>query len=215
MAIADVQLFLALDAVSVGLAGLVAAFFLRSHQLWPERSLGVLGAAFVVYALSHATASLSGFDLVETDAVDASRTLGVTAAGLMVLAAYVFRWLRVPAPTMVVVGASLCLATLGAVLFYGLRDTEFPLRIFPWLRLLDTIVLLAASGLSVMRLRPARLADLQVPLAYSCLALSRYSAALTAFMGEGQPGLANYAWRLAGLLLMAALAVRRWPRAPP
>ena len=211
----EAQAFLVLDGASVLLAVLVGAFFLRSHRLWPDQSLGVLGVAFLFYAASHATASLSGFDVVHSPFLDACRTLGVSAAGLLILTAYAFRWRKVAAPTMRLVGAAVASTTIAVVAVYAVWDTAFPLAIFPWLRTFDALVLVAAAGLSTMGVRAQRLSDLRVPLAYVCLALSRYSAALYAFLGHLQPSLPNYAWRLAGLLGLALFAVTRWPRAPP
>jgi hypothetical protein len=211
--------YVALDAASLALAGLVALFFLRSHRLQPDAAFGVLAAAFATLALSHLATAASGLRLLPAHAlaVDALRTFGVFLAGVLILLAYAARArsarLRT-APTMA--GAAVGMLALLLLLYAaGLSPLGEPLAVYPWLRLVEAFLLLLAAAWAGVGVHARRLADLQVPAAYVCLALSRYSGALLALHGDLSPSPFTYAWRLAALLLLAAVVARRWPRAPP
>jgi hypothetical protein len=215
----EAALFVALDVASLLLAGLVAAFFLRSHRLQPDAAFGVLAAAFATLALSHLATAASGLRLLPSRqlAVDALRTFGVFLASVLTPLAYAARArsarLRT-GPTVAVAG----LGVLGLVLALyvaGLEPLGKPLEVYPWLRAVETFLLLLAAGWALVGVHARRLGDLQVPAAYVCLALSRWSGAVLAWQGTVAPSPFTYAWRLAALLLLAGVVVRRWPRAPP
>lgn len=212
-------LFVALDAASLALAGLVALFFLRSHRLQPEGAFGVLATAFATLALSHLATAASGLRLVprQAAAVDALRTFGVFLASVLILLAYAARArsARVrTAPTLAGAAVGVLLLVLG-LYAAGLSPLGEPLAVYPWLRLAETFLLLLAAGWAGVGVHARRLSDLQVPAAYVCLALSRWSGAVLALQDDLRPSPFTYAWRLAALLLLAAIVARRWPRAPP
>jgi uncharacterized membrane protein YhaH (DUF805 family) len=211
--------YVALDAASLALAGLVALFFLRSHRLQPEGAFGVLAAAFGTLALSHLATAASGLRLLpgHAPAVDALRTFGVFLASVLVLFAYAARARAAPVRTApILAGAAVAVLALVLALYLaGLSPLGEPLEVYPWLRLAETFLLLLAAAWAGVGVHARRLRDLQVPAAYVCLAMSRYSGAMLALHGDLSPSPFTYAWRLAALLLLAAVVARRWPRAPP
>jgi len=212
-------LYVALDVASLALAGLVALFFLRSHRLRPDAAFGVLAVAFGTLALSHLATAASGLRLLPSRqlAVDALRTFGVFLASVLLLLAYAgrARQARVRTGPTVALAAVAVLLVLLAAYAAGLAPLGEPLRLYPALRLAETGLLLVAAFLAGVGVHARRLADFQVPAAYVCLALSRYSGALLALHGDVAPSPFTYGWRLAGLVLLASLVVRRWPRGPP
>ena len=211
--------FVALDVVSLALAGLVALFFVRSHRLAPRQAFGILATGFAALAVSHLATAASGLRLLpdQQGAVDALRTFGVFLASLLLACAYGLRASGAPTRTGPVVAAAAVAVVSGVLALYalGLDPLGDPLRLYPWLRLLETGLLLAAAAAAGVGIHARRLADLQVPAAYVCLALSRYSGALLAFEGDTTPSPFTYGWRLAALVLLAAVVMRRWPRAAP
>ena len=211
--------YVALDVASLALAGLVALFFVRSHRLAPRQAFGILGTAFTALAVSHLATAASGLRLLpeQQGSVDALRTFGVFLASLLLAAAYGLRASGAPARTGPVVTVAAVAVVLGILALYaaGLDPLGDPLRLYPWLRLLETGLLLVAAAAAGVGVHARRLADLQVPAAFVCLALSRYSGALLAFEGVTAPNPFTYGWRLLALLLLAAVVVRRWPRAAP
>ena len=109
--VADAAVYVALDAASFLLSGLVAAFFARTHRLRPDESYGALAIAFATLAVAHLATAASGERLFPgSTAVDALRTLGVFLASVLIATAYALRSRRVPARTMPILACHAAIA---------------------------------------------------------------------------------------------------------
>ena len=213
----EIVAYLALDVVSMFLAGAVGLFFWRSHRLDPRQSFGILGAAFTILAVSHLSTALSGFDVYpELRILPAIRTGGVFLASVLVFIAYAFRSHGTPTRTLPVLASAAAFSVVAVITAYALPGVtlESPLIAFPWLRLVDGLLLLCAAAFAAVGVHVRSFHDLKVPGAFVLLALSRYTSAILGFQSDFEPSPFTYAWRILGLLLLVSVVARRWPHPP-
>jgi hypothetical protein len=212
----EIVAYVGLDVVSMLLASWVAFFFLRSHRIDRRQSFGVLAAAFAILAVSHLSTALAGFDVYPNSVLPAIRTGGVFLATVLIFLAYAFRSRQTATRTVYVVAAGGGLALVALVGAYALAGSSLasPLIAFPWLRLIDGLLLLSAAAFAAVGVHVRSFHDLKVPSAFVFLALSRYTSAILGFQSEFEPSPLAYAWRLLALVLLASVVPRRWPHPP-
>lgn len=215
MATATHLWFVALDLVSVAGALTLAVFFARSARFTPGRGFGHLSAAFVASAIAYPATTLSRFRLLpDTDVDDAVRVAALFLSGLFLFLHYGGRHVGLARSATRIAAWAFALAALAVVAAYALAPAQTlpsPLAFLSAARFAETGMLLVVAAVVTLDVRARTWSEFRVPLAFICLAFSRYTTATLASVGMEINGWA-YVWRLAGLalLLSVVLPVRRW-----